>query len=121
MNRKMVLVVDDDEVIREFLLFNLEDLGYRVVLASDGVEAVTTVIEKREVDFVVLDMMMPNLNGKNTLKILKQLKPELPVILCSGYLEMDDLVGQAREAGVVGCLSKPFSFAALESLLSAHS
>ena len=120
MTKKRVLVVDDDEVIREFLLFNLEELGYKVILASDGVEAVMKVIENKGVDFVILDLMMPNLSGKNTLKILKQLRPELPIVICTGYLDMEELVGQADNQDVVGCLSKPFSFERLETLLKAH-
>lgn len=120
MVKKKVLIVDDDEVIREFLLFNLEELGYEVHLASDGVEAVLKIIEEKSIDFVVLDLMMPNLSGKNTLKILKQLKPNLPIVVCTGYLDMAELMGKEGDKGVVGCLSKPFSFEKLETLLRTH-
>lgn len=120
MVKKKVLIVDDDEVIREFLLFNLEELGYEVHHASGGVEAVLKIIEEKAVDFVILDLTMPGLSGVNALNKLKRARPELPIAVCTGYLEMEGLDREVTANKAVGCFRKPFSFEKLETLLRIH-
>lgn len=108
-----VLVVDDQEFVRRTLRRVLEDAGYEVVTANDGDEALM-VFQSRSDDFlcVLLDVMMPGRGGIETLRDMRELRPEVPIVLTSGYNEQDalqDLVGRC----VAGFLQKPFHVADL--------
>ncbi|MBI5169707.1 MAG: PAS domain S-box protein [Candidatus Eisenbacteria bacterium] len=83
---EVVLVVDDEESVRALARSVLERLGYRVLQAADGLEALNLVRDLRgAVDIVILDQTMPRLSGLETLRELRRLAPELPVVLTSGY------------------------------------
>lgn len=104
-----ILVVDDEEPIQELLRFNLEKEGYRVRLASDGLEALE-VIEKEPPDLVVLDLMLPGIDG---LEVCRRLRTnpkfqELPVIILTAKgEEIDKVLG--LELGADDYITKPFS------------
>ncbi|MFZ5991300.1 MAG: response regulator transcription factor [Deinococcota bacterium] len=106
-----ILVVDDDPSVRSFLRrgFSLE--GYTVQLAASGEEGLT-VAEATSPDLVILDLMMPALDGHQTLSRLRVKSPDLPVLLLSGR---DDPEEQERllEAGANAYLIKPVGFAEL--------
>lgn len=106
-----ILVVDDDPSVRNFLRrgFSLE--GYTVQLAASGEEGLTTA-EAAPPDLVILDLMMPALDGHQTLSRLRVKSPSLPVLLLSGR---DDPEEQERllKAGANAYLVKPVSFAEL--------
>lgn len=80
-----ILLVDDEEMIREFASEFLEDLGYQVLLAADGLEALE-IYEKRraEIDLVILDMVMPRLTGLEVLKRILSIDPAAKIIISSG-------------------------------------
>ncbi|MBK7368015.1 MAG: PAS domain S-box protein [Candidatus Eisenbacteria bacterium] len=83
---EVVLVVDDEESVRALARSVLERLGYRVLQAADGMQALSLVRDLRgAVDIVILDQTMPRLSGVETLRELRRQAPELPVILTSGY------------------------------------
>ena len=119
---KNILFADDNKNIREFCKQELEAEGYRVLLASDGEEAVRRINEGPTPDVVLLDLEMPGMGGLATLRQLAQIRPELPVIICSG---MDDptVVECASSLGAHAYLKKPvqqlYLTAALESCLNA--
>jgi PAS domain S-box-containing protein len=108
-----VLIVDDDDGVRTVATLSLERAGFRVVTACDGEEGVALMQKRgREFDIVLLDMTMPRLSGAETLQIFKQMRPELPVVLMSGYTEPDvDSKFGADE--IAGFLQKPFAPATL--------
>ncbi|NPU84705.1 MAG: PAS domain S-box protein [Syntrophaceae bacterium] len=103
-----ILVVDDEDMIREVTKEMLEGLGYRVLTAGDGGEAVSLFrSERKGVDVVILDMIMPGIGGGEVYDALRALDPGVRVILSSGY----SLDGQARaimERGIRDFLQKPF-------------
>ena len=101
-----VLVCDDDEAILESLRIYLEKIGYEVLCAKDGIEALK-IIEKEEIQCVVLDIMMPKLDGlKTTLKIRE--KYNFPVILLSAKSEdTDKIIG--LDFGADDYVTKPFN------------
>jgi PAS domain S-box-containing protein len=106
--QETVLVVDDEEVIVEVMQEILESLGYRVLSARSGREAIA-IYQARPgaIDLVILDMIMPDLDGGETFDRLRAIDPALKVILSSGY----SLIGQAKqimERGCSGFLQKPF-------------
>jgi len=106
-----VLVVDDEDYVREVTRQMLERCGLSVMEAKDGVEALEVYRENREeISMVLLDMTMPRLNGDETFRELQSLDPDVQVMLASGYNEQDAttrFVGR----GLVGFIQKPFTLA----------
>jgi PAS domain S-box-containing protein len=86
--RKTVFVVDDEDLIRELCVEWLELLGYETLTAADGAEAVHVFREKmNEIDMVLLDFVMPSMNGAEVFDELIRIRPDVKVILGSGYTE----------------------------------
>lgn len=102
-----LLVVDDEEKIREMIRKYAEHEGFEVVEAKDGLEAVE-LCNEQNFDLVVMDIMMPNLDGFSAVKEIKQFKPKLPVILLSALGEEYDKV-HGFDLGVDDYVVKPFS------------
>jgi PAS domain S-box-containing protein len=106
--RETVLLVDDEEMVLQVTRELLECLGYAVVTARSGGEAVELFLEKEGgIDLVILDMIMPGMSGARTFECLRAIDPGIRVILSSGY----SMAGQAQEIMDRGCngfLQKPF-------------
>ena len=108
MGTESILLVDDEEAIADIGRRLLERLGYRVILAGSGTEAVE--IYRREqgrIDLIILDMIMPGISGGETFEQLKAINPSVIVLLSSGY----SINGQAKtilDRGCKGFLQKPF-------------
>jgi two-component system cell cycle sensor histidine kinase/response regulator CckA len=103
-----ILVVDDEPLVRRFAARVLEEEGFLVSQAADGVEALRLLREEvPDVDAVVSDVVMPRLNGVELLRVLSSTHPQLPVLLISGYpgRELEGM-GIAAPCGI---LAKPFA------------
>ncbi len=101
-----ILLVDDEPVLRRVAAKLLERLGYRVLTASDGAKALEIFKEKsHSIDLVLLDLIMPGLNGQQTYECLKALDPDVKVIFSSGYGETDTQ-GKPRAQGFI---QKPYT------------
>jgi len=111
--RHHVLVVDDDRAVRESLRRSLEFNGYAVALASDGAEALAA-IGKAPPDALVLDVMMPRLDGLETTRALRAAGNDLPILVLTARDSVGDRV-EGLDAGADDYLTKPF---ALEELLA---
>lgn len=102
-----ILIVDDHETIWDFLIDALQRLGYSVLLAENGLDAVEIYANNpRQIDLVILDMIMPKAGGHQTFYRLKAVDPEVKVLLSSGFVpkhEVEDLFNQ----GAKGFLPKP--------------
>ena len=106
---EQVLIVEDDTTLREISSEMLNVLGYRVILASDGEEALHIFREKMdEIDLVIIDLVMPRLSGKETYTLIKGLKPSIKALFITGYqigkAHTDFIVEQGLDA-----VQKPFS------------
>jgi len=102
-----VLVVDDDEQVREVIVRALGQSGYTVLAAPNGMDALALFEERRrEVDLVVLDMVMPTMGGAETLQRLKQLSPHVAVLVVTGYTT-EDLARELAASGADGLVEKP--------------
>lgn len=103
-----ILLVDDEEIIRNLGKLILGGLGYRVILASNGEEAVA-IYEKRrdEVALVVLDKIMPGMDCMQTYRMLKKINSKVKVVISSGYSQ--DEAQKFRDSGVLGFLNKPYN------------
>lgn len=112
-----VLVVDDEDAIRQITRKTLEAFGYQVLLACEGSEAISLYVGNRErVAVVLTDMMMPVMDGVTTIQVLKRLNPALPIIGASGVGESGNIAGSAQGARADHFLAKPYS---AETLLTA--
>jgi signal transduction histidine kinase/CheY-like chemotaxis protein len=116
-----VLVIDDEPMVLAFAQKALRRLGYRVLTADNGKEACRIYAPHAdEIDCVLLDMVMPEMSGLETLHKLREINPHVRVILSSGY----DPEGEARrlvESGAVAMLSKPYSLETLARSLRGDS
>ena len=107
-----LLLVDDEESIRSTTRGLLEGLGCQVATAGDGHEALELVASSSPFDLVLLDLMMPRMDGRQTLAALRKDNPGLAVVLCSGYTEQEIPGGWD---GVF--LAKPYTLEALQNAL----
>jgi CheY-like chemotaxis protein len=104
-----ILLVDDEDVIIEVGSEILEVLGYKVSVARSGREAIDIYKEKQnEIDMVILDMIMPEMDGGETFSALKAIDPGIKVILSSGY-SADARSAKMMEQGCYGFIQKPYS------------
>jgi CheY-like chemotaxis protein len=112
-----ILVVDDEEVVRKVAKAALELNGYTVILANDGQDALRIFDQRaKEIDVVLLDLLMPNMDGEETLRCLRLRQPEVRVILTSGY---SDIQAQTLFAGkaLPSFIKKPYTAAALAEIV----
>jgi DNA-binding NtrC family response regulator len=113
-----ILLVDDEEPVRTIGTRILERLGYKVILASTGQEALNLVQHRHEpIDLVVLDMVMPGLSGRETFYRLKEIDPGVKVLLYSAH-SMDEEVHLMLENGALGFIQKPSRIAALSQKIA---
>ncbi|MDD5303174.1 MAG: response regulator [Elusimicrobia bacterium] len=110
-----ILVVDDDKNQRNMLAFALRDKGYVVVAVDSGAQA----LEHAKIhvfDAAVCDIMMPGINGVDTLKQLKLVQPGLPVIMATAYAT-NALAAASMQSGAYGYIAKPYELKELFSIL----
>ena len=103
-----ILLVDDEQMVLEVSKSLLEYMGYRVYAAGSGQEAIAVYMEKRnEIDLVILDMILPEMSGGATFDRLREIDPEIRVLLCSGY-SIEGEAQQIMDRGCNGFIQKPF-------------
>jgi CheY-like chemotaxis protein len=109
-----VLVVDDDAVVRNLIVECLQILGYEVRQAADG-ETGLRMLHERAPDLLMVDFIMPGLNGADVIEQVRAFMPDLPIILATGYADAqasDNLLERER------VLQKPFNIDQLASVVS---
>lgn len=117
--QRAVLVADDDEAVRVVACGLLGSLGFDVLTAADGVEAVEVFrLNQERVAVVLLDVTMPRLDGIGALRELRRTRPEVRVVLCTGYSEVE---ARARLGDLASeeLLEKPFNLDDLRERLEA--
>jgi two-component system, cell cycle sensor histidine kinase and response regulator CckA len=117
LGRETVLFVDDEEMIVEVARELLERLGYRTLVAGSGREAVALYAANRErIDVVILDMIMPDMGGGETYNRIKEMNPEVKVLLSSGY-SINGTASEIMNRGCNGFIQKPFKIKELSQKL----
>ncbi len=112
-----VLLVDDEEAVREVGEELLEAMGYRVLLARDGKEAIELYKKNRDdIDIVLLDIVMPRMGGGEVYDRMKEINPNIKVLLLSGY-SIDGEAAEILERGCDGFIQKPFTLKELSGKL----
>ena len=108
-----LLLVDDEIQVRELSRRALEQSGFRVITAGNGREAVELFSENvQKIDAVIMDLLMPVMNGAAATAAIKRIRPDIPIVGASGFAT-DALVDEARNAGMTLFLPKPFTVAIL--------
>lgn len=107
-----ILLAEDDRNLGRILRTELEEDGYTVDLAVDGVEAVLRFLDD-DYDFILLDIKMPKLDGINALRIMKKVKPGVPAITISGNAGSGEMA-ESVKAGAIRCVPKPFEIGQLK-------
>lgn len=119
----VVLVVDDDESVRRMVTAALTEASYEVVCASNGVEALKRMGERPDISVVLLDVMMPQMDGAQALRLLRDRATDIPVILTSGYGEKP-VLERLRVSDQADFLRKPYRVedvvAKVSDVLSEH-
>jgi len=111
------LVVDDNDLVLFAHLRLLKQLGYTVISAQNGQDAVKLYEEHgKDISFVLLDLVMPVMDGAQTFKLLKEMDPGVRVLLCTGYSHQK-IISDLLEQGALGVLKKPFEVSQLSDEL----
>ena len=104
-----ILLVDDEKILREVGCELLEDLGYSVYLAENGVDALEVFSAHRnEISLVILDLIMPKMGGEEAFLHLRIQSPELKVLFCSGF-SSEDTSAELAKLGACGFIHKPYN------------
>ncbi len=103
-----ILVVDDEPLLRRAIALALERAGHSVVRCENGKRAVEY-LKHDEADLLITDIMMPEMDGVETVRVVRPLKPELPILAMSdGLPDPADYLGLARFFGATALIVKPF-------------
>jgi excisionase family DNA binding protein len=114
--RMNILVVDDDEMMRTIFQDVLTDEGHSLVATGDPFAALE-LVRNSNFDLVFLDLMMPDLNGAELFKRIREIRPELPVTIVTGYPN-SELMMSAMETGPFSVMKKPFASSDIVSSIS---
>ncbi len=118
-NKGLILLVDDEEIILEVGSQMLEKIGYSVYKAKNGKEAVALFREhKTQVGLVILDLRMPEMDGECAYELLKEIKPDVKVLISSGG-SLHDQASQNLKYGCNGFIQKPFNLRTLTQKVEA--
>ena len=115
-----VLIVDDEESVRNFVWTSLENLGYTVSACKDGASAVDHYrLHHQEIDLVILDLIMPVMSGQDAFIAMQKIDPDVRVIVSSGY-SRTQTTKQMLDAGALALLNKPFQIMELSEAVAKH-
>jgi DNA-binding response OmpR family regulator len=108
--KKTILIIDDSELVLAMAKDALEESGYLVETATNGIEANRFIFSKQRPDLIIMDIMMPMLDGNKKTKILKEneMSKDIPILLLSSKTD-EEMRKLAEESGADGYILKPFS------------
>lgn len=112
---KKILVVDDQEIVRDFFKDVAECIGDEVETAEDGDIAID-ICKHRHFDITFVDMRMPHMNGLDTCKAILRLDPQARVVVMTGYTE-EQMIDQALQSGAIAKIYKPFDIDVVVGLI----
>lgn len=108
-----ILLAEDEESLGKVLKDELEEHGYNITWMRNGVETVLAALDNR-FDVLIVDMVMPDMSGINTIRIIKKIIPDIGIISCSGKVEKDIMIDSIM-TGATACLNKPFTISQMIS------
>jgi two-component system, cell cycle sensor histidine kinase and response regulator CckA len=111
-----VLLVDDEEIVRDLGTEMLKELGYEVLTAEDGRQALELFNSRKDISLVILDLTMPRMDGEQCFRALRKIDPEVRVVMSSGFNEQEvsrKFIGR----GLSGFIQKPYTLTSLRDVL----
>ncbi|MBP2159092.1 MULTISPECIES: PAS domain S-box protein [Asticcacaulis] len=117
-DRELILVVDDEDLVRQFSVAALRDLDYRVLEASNAKTALALLIERPDIDLLFTDIVMPEMNGRQLVDIARERRPDLPVMYTTGYTRNAIVHNGVLDTGVE-LIGKPFTLEELATRIRA--
>jgi CheY-like chemotaxis protein len=120
--KKTILFIDDDQRILNIGDMFIKRLGHKVLLVESGQKAIDILKENNGlgIDFILLDIMMPEVDGFGVLEFLKDSNIQIPVVLQTGVMDDNDLK-KAKKLGAVDCITKPYTRKDVEYLIKKYS
>ncbi len=112
MEKKRILIADDEEIVRILLAEALKSYGYDIDVAENGVEAMSH-IDKKSYDLVITDYMMPEMDGLELTQRIKAKYPSTPILVITGNAPVNDLL----KSGATAYIMKPFNIFELQSMV----
>lgn len=116
---KTILIVEDDDVSRYFFEKALKKTQANLFFVNNGMEAIQMIRENTEIDAVLMDIRLPGMNGLEATIKIKEINPEMPVIIQTAY-EMSSAKDDAMKSGCNDFITKPINMKTLFSLLQKH-
>jgi CheY-like chemotaxis protein len=107
-----ILVVEDEPEVRRITVETLRELGYTVIEAEGGDEALALLEQHADIALLFTDIVMPGMNGRRLASLARQCRPELPILYATGYAP-EDMAGASNDDGDIQTLRKPFEAADL--------
>ena len=114
---KNILIVDDDDTIRDVLSYALSGFGYKTFKANNGVKALEALELNPDIEIVILDLGMPVMSGQELCPRLKKLKPSLEVIVSSAFVD-EITLKELHDIGVRCILRKPYPLELLNDIIT---
>jgi CheY-like chemotaxis protein len=115
---EVVLVVEDEPIVRGLIVEELKELGYQALEAADGPKGLEILQSRRRIDLLVTDIGLPGLNGRQVADAARDLRPELKILFMTGYAENAALASGFLEPGME-MITKPFAMEALATRIRA--
>jgi len=112
MEKKRILIADDEEIVRTLLAEALQFYGYEIDVVEDGVEAMSH-IEQKSYDLVITDYVMPKMDGLELTRRIKAKYPHIPILIITGKAPVRDLL----KYGATACIMKPFKIFELHNIV----
>jgi two-component system, cell cycle response regulator DivK len=106
LNKKTILIVEDDEMSAKFLVELFEETGAQMITVDNASDALFTIHKNKNIDLVLMDIQLPDMNGWQATRIIKKVKKDLPVIVQSAYA-LESHIKKSFEAGCDYFVSKP--------------
>jgi DNA-binding response OmpR family regulator len=117
-----ILVIDDDQAVRATLKVLLERIGHQVLTAEDGRRGLHSIVSE-QFDLAIIDIFMPEMDGFETIRMVRKANPSIPIVVMSGAsptaASRPDFLSMATKLGAVRSLQKPFNSSALHDVVEA--
>lgn len=115
-SHKTILLVEDDDVVRMLTVEVLEELGYRILEAENGPDALTFINSEQPIDLLMTDIGLPGMTGQQLMAAAHERRPDLPVLFASGYAAQDYSTGTTTAK--IATITKPFSLDLLRTTVA---
>lgn len=116
---KTILIVEDEDFSQLFFEKSLKKTNANLLFTKDGIEAIEMVMKNLDIDLVLMDIRLPRMDGIEATSKIKQINPEIPVIIQTAYA-MDSALYEAQNSGCDGFITKPIDIRALLLILQEH-